>query len=184
MRFCCGFLSAIVVTIVTVLIVIWTGLINVAATHPSPILERVLAFAVARSIARHATAMTNPVAAQPQVLEVGLRQYAEMCLMCHGAPEVEPQAFARHLSPTPPPLTAASVQASSDGTLLWIIANGIMATGMPAFGPTHSDEELWTLVTFLRHLPQLSPGERERLLAVQGGSHQANHAHEHAEHKH
>ena len=117
MRFCCGFLSAIVVTIVTVLIVIWTGLINVAATHSSPILERVLAFAVARSIARHATAMTNPVAAQPQVLEVGLYQYAEMCLMCHGAPEVEPQVFALHLSPKPPPLTAASVQASSDGAL-------------------------------------------------------------------
>jgi hypothetical protein len=135
MRFCFGFLSAIVVTIVTFLIVIWTGLINVAATHPSPILERVLAFAAARSIARHADAMTNPVAAHPQVLAVGLHQYAEMCLMCHGAPEVEPQAFARHLSPKPPPLTASAVQASSDGTLFWIIANGIMATGMPALVP-------------------------------------------------
>ena len=183
MRFCFGFLSAIIVMIVACLIVIWTGLINVAATHPSPILERVLAFAAARSIARHADAMTNPVAAQPQVLAVGLHQYAEMCLMCHGAPEVEPHAFARYLSPKPPPLTDAAVQTHSDGALFWIIANGIMATGMPAFGPTHSDEELWTLVTFLRHLPQLSPGERERLLAAQGG-HQAHHAHEHAEHKH
>jgi mono/diheme cytochrome c family protein len=184
MRFCFGFLSAIVVTIMTFLIVIWTGLINVAATHPSPILERVLAFAAARSIDRHATAMANPVATEPQVLAVGLRHYAEMCLMCHGAPEVEPQVFARHLSPKPPPLTAASVQASSDGTLFWIITNGIMATGMPAFGPTHSDEELWTLVTFLRHLPQLSPMEREHLLTAQSGSHQAGHTHEHAEHKH
>jgi mono/diheme cytochrome c family protein len=183
MRFCCGFLSAIVVTMVACLIVIWTGLINVAATHSPPILERVLAFAAARSIARHATAMTNPVAAEPQVLDRGLRDYAEMCLMCHGAPEVEPQAFARHLSPKPPALTDAIVQASSDGALFWIIANGIMATGMPAFGPTHSDEELWTLVTVLRQLPQLSPGERERLLAAQGG-HQAHQAHEHAEHKH
>jgi len=184
MRFFFGFLSAIVVTIMACLIVIWVGLINVAATHPSPILERVLAFAAARSIARHADAMTNPVAAEPQVLDVGLRHYADMCLMCHGAPEVEPHAFARHLSPTPPPLTAASVQASSDGALFWIIANGIMTTGMPAFGPTHSDEELWTLVTFLRHLPQLSPGEREHLLTAQSGSHQAGHTHEHAEHKH
>ena len=184
MRFCVGFLSAIVVLIVAFLIVIWTGLINVAATHPSPLLERVLAFAAARSIARHAATMTNPVAAEPQALEVGLRDYADMCLMCPGAPEVEPQAFARHLSPKPPPLTAAAVQASSDGALFWIIANGIMATGMPAFGPTHSNEEIWALVTFLRHLPQLSPEQRERLLAVQGGSRQAGHTHEHAEHKH
>jgi mono/diheme cytochrome c family protein len=68
--------------------------------------------------------------------------------------------------------------------LFWIIANGIMATGMPAFGPTHSNEEIWALVTFLRHLPQLSPDQRERLLAAQGGSGQAGHVHEHAEHKH
>jgi mono/diheme cytochrome c family protein len=96
---------------------------------------------------------------------------------------VEPQAFARHLSPKPPPLTASAVQASSDGTLFWIIANGIMATGMPAFGPTHSNEELWTLVTFLRHLPHLSPEEREYLLTAQNASHQASHTHEHAEPK-
>ena len=82
------------------------------------------------------------------------------------------------------PVTAASVQASSDGTLFWVIANGIMATGMPAFGPTHSDEELWTLVTFLRHLPQLSPGERGHLLSAQSGSHQAGYTHNHAEHTH
>jgi mono/diheme cytochrome c family protein len=55
-----------------------------------------------------------------------------------------------------------------------------MATGMPAFGPTHSTEEIWALVTFLRHLPQLSPEQRERLLAARGGSHQGGHA----EHKH
>ena len=76
-----------------------------------------MAFAAARSIDQRATAMANPGAAEPQVLAVGLHQYAEMCLMCHGAPEVEPQAFAQHLSPKPPPLTAASVQASSDGAL-------------------------------------------------------------------
>jgi len=44
-----------------------------------------------------------------------------------------------------------------------------MATGMPAFGPTPSTEEIWALVTFLRHLPQLSPEQRERLLAARGG---------------
>jgi mono/diheme cytochrome c family protein len=27
---------------------------------------------------------------------------------------------------------------------------------MPAFGPTHSEEELWSIVAFLRRLPELT----------------------------
>jgi hypothetical protein len=29
-------------------------------------------------------------------------------------------------------------------------------TGMPAFGPTHQDEEIWNIVGFVRHLPEIS----------------------------
>ena len=37
-------------------------------------------------------------------------------------------------------------------------------TGMPAFGPSRSEEEIWELVAALRRLPHLSADER-RLLA-------------------
>jgi len=30
-------------------------------------------------------------------------------------------------------------------------------TGMPDFGSTHSDEQIWNIVGFVRRLPQLSP---------------------------
>jgi len=29
-------------------------------------------------------------------------------------------------------------------------------TGMPAFGPTHQDEEIWNIVGFVRRLPEIS----------------------------
>ena len=184
MQFFFGFVTAIVVTIVALFTVVWAGLFNVAATEHSPTLERVLAFAAARSIARHAPVKSNPLPAEPQVLEAGLQQYAEMCLMCHGAPGVEPHAFARNLSPEPPAMTSAVVQSFTDGELFWIISHGIMATGMPAFDPTHGEEDIWKLVTFIRHMPHLSPAEQQRLLAAREGDHHTGHAHEQAGHKH
>jgi mono/diheme cytochrome c family protein len=36
-------------------------------------------------------------------------------------------------------------------------------TGMPAFGPTHSDREIWEIVTLVRHLPDLTDEERREL---------------------
>jgi len=27
---------------------------------------------------------------------------------------------------------------------------------MPAFGPTHTDEEIWKIAAFIRHLPNLN----------------------------
>src|SRR5262249_57928971 len=139
---------------------------NVAAMQHSATLERVLAFAAARSIARHAPVKGNPVPAEPQALAAGLQQYAEMCLMCHGAPGVEPHAFARNLSPEPPDMTATTVQSSTDGELFWVISHGIMATGMPAFGPIHEEKDIWQLVTFIRHMPHLSPAQQQHLLAA------------------
>ena len=34
---------------------------------------------------------------------------------------------------------------------------------MPAFGPTHKDEEIWKIVAFVRHLPELPPEEQKAL---------------------
>jgi mono/diheme cytochrome c family protein len=44
----------------------------------------------------------------------------------------------------------------SDAELFWIVKNGIKMTGMPAFGPTHGDEDLWAIVAIMKELPELS----------------------------
>ncbi len=31
----------------------------------------------------------------------------------------------------------------------WIIKNGIKMTGMPGFGPTHTDNEIWAITAFM-----------------------------------
>jgi len=184
MRFFYGFITAILVIIIAVVVVVWAGLFNIAATQHSATVERFLGFAATQSIARLAEARTNPYREEPQVLSAGLQHYADTCLMCHGAPGVDPNEFAHGLSPQPPEMTSSDVQAYTDGELLWIITHGIMASGMPAFGPTHSEEDIWKIITFVRHMPHLSTEEQERLLTAQGNSQYTRAGQEHAGHTH
>jgi len=52
-------------------------------------------------------------------------------------------------------------------------------TGMPAFGPTHNDQDLWELVAFIRQLPKLRPGEYVEMIKETGLQEQDDHGHQH-----
>ena len=89
----------------------------------------------------------------------GFRHYDEMCAICHGAPGIEESEFAEGLYPEPPEFTErANIPGAAGG--YWIIKNGIKMTGMPAFSPTHSEEELWSIIAFLvNRLPGMTESE-------------------------
>ena len=46
------------------------------------------------------------------------------------------------------------------------IKHGIKMTGMPAFGPTQGDDEIWALVAFLNVLPGISAADFPRRSAA------------------
>ena len=148
-------------------IVLTAGLVNFSAsTPPGRLEERVAAFALNRSIERHAPKVANPLARSPAAVAAGLALFRTHCVACHGAPGVDPTEGGASLNPPAPGLTLMRVQARSDGELKWIVSNGIRMTGMPAFGASRSEEEVWQLVAALRRLPRLSAEER-RILARQ-----------------
>jgi mono/diheme cytochrome c family protein len=45
------------------------------------------------------------------------------------------------------------VQSYKDGQLKWIIENGLSPSGMPASKGILTDEEMWSIVLYIRHLP-------------------------------
>jgi len=145
-------------------IVLAAGLVNFSASKPPGRLEdRVATFALNRSIARHAPKVANPLAGSPMAAGAGLALFRTHCIACHGAPGVDATEAGVGLNPPAPGLTLARVQARPDGELQWIVSNGIRMTGMPAFGASRTEEEVWQLVAALRRLPQLSPEERQTL---------------------
>ena len=164
MKFFLGVLFGFFLVGAIVAIVIASGAYNVAATSlPSKMETRLAQFSLNRSVARRAPSTKNPVPATPATWKAGLAHYKENCLVCHAAPGVDAGELAAGLNPSAPELTLPRVQARPDGELFWIVSNGIRTTGMPAFSPTHKPEEIWHIVSFLRHLPELTPEEQKAL---------------------
>ena len=119
-------------------------------------------------MARRAPKENNPYAGEPAAIATGLDQYRNNCVICHGAPGVAGAALSKGINP-PAPALGKSGDDTPDGELFWVIKHGIRMTAMPAFGPTHTDEEIWKIVAFIRHLPDLTAPERDTLRAVTGG---------------
>ncbi len=88
----------------------------------------------------------------------GFIQYDSMCAMCHGAPGLPESVLHQGLYPEPPELYEEDDEWSAS-ELFWLTKNGIKMSGMPAYGPTHSDEEIWAIVAFLQVLPNLTESD-------------------------
>ena len=52
---------------------------------------------------------------------------------------------------------------------------------MPAWGASHTDEEIWELVAFIRQLQKLDHKSYEELVSKYGGSHQHTNGHSESE---
>jgi mono/diheme cytochrome c family protein len=164
MRFLSGVLFGFLLVALGAIAFLATGSFNVAATLPPGKVEKQVAgFALDKSVQKRAPAGKNPLAGNADAVRGGLAHYKEMCVTCHGAPGVDASEIGEGLNPPAPDLTLSKVQARTDGQLFWLVQNGIRMTGMPAFGPTHKDEEVWKIVAFLRHLPELTPEEEKQL---------------------
>jgi mono/diheme cytochrome c family protein len=96
----------------------------------------------------------NPMENTAANAEEGQRIFGYYCVVCHGRDgQSTGVPFAANMSPPLPSLASPEVQQYSDGQLKWIIKNGISPSGMPASRGILSDEEMWAVVIYLRHLP-------------------------------
>lgn len=122
---------------------------------------------IIREIKHHITVRNkdekNPLPFNPENLAAGKEAFGHYCIACHGLDGQNTGVpFADRMSPPLPRLASAEVQSYTDGQLKWIIDNGIAPSGMPASKGTLSDDEIWSIVHFLRHLPPAgSVGEPE-----------------------
>jgi mono/diheme cytochrome c family protein len=96
----------------------------------------------------------NPLPANPQNVADGKDAFSHYCMVCHGLDGQNTGVpFAQTLSPPVPSLASKEVQRYTDGQLKWIIQNGISPSGMPASRGILSDDEMWSIVVYIRHLP-------------------------------
>jgi mono/diheme cytochrome c family protein len=152
-----GFLAALVLVVLTAAVAIWSGAYNVAASdpHAGPV-AWALEQTMKRSVERRANDIESPPSFSAEQVRQGSGEFDEMCVRCHGAPGVEHEGWAEGLRPEPPDLAQAAAH-WKPAELFWIVKHGIRMTGMPAFGASHDDATLWSVVAFLRQLPSMKP---------------------------
>jgi mono/diheme cytochrome c family protein len=96
----------------------------------------------------------DPLPDSPETVAGGKEAFTHYCVACHGLDGQNTGVpFADRMSPPVPSLASADVQGYTDGQLKWVIDNGIWPSGMPGSKGMLSDEENWSIVRYLRHLP-------------------------------
>lgn len=132
---------------------IYSGIYNVSALVPHTALVFWAADTMSdHSIRAHGDDITAPAdLSSPKTLAEGIRRYNKMCVTCHGAPGVRPAELAKGLYPHAPHLVDTSDD-FTPGEIFWTIKNGIKMTGMPAFAPTHTDDQIWSLVAVVEKI--------------------------------
>jgi mono/diheme cytochrome c family protein len=151
---------------------IWSGLYNVAADEPHwKATFWLMNEARDRSVDTQSRGIIPPALQGEKFVDRGFRHFHTMCRLCHGAPGEGPLDFTMGLYPRPPLFPSKDVQQDlTDAQLYWIIKHGFKMTGMPSFGVSYSEEDLWAIVAFIRRLPTLSPQEYQAMAQRAGKS--------------
>ena len=96
-----------------------------------------------------ASSLPNPVAGTDEALQRARDLARVNCAACHGVDGHGQGPVAAYFTPVRPvDFRSDRVRNRSDGQLFWIVANGL--GNMPAFRDLLSEQDLWTLVLFIR----------------------------------
>jgi len=142
---------------------VYSGIYNIGADapHSRPVFA-LLKTLRERSIAVRARSVQVPDLEDPALILKGAGQYAAMCTQCHLTPGMKDSEIRPGLYPQPPNLTRLQV---APGEAFWVIKHGIKMSAMPAWGGSHDDETIWSMVAFLQKLPDLSPKQYKDMVA-------------------
>lgn len=111
------------------------------------------------TLAREAPTTPDPVPPTDANLREGVALFATNCAVCHGSAKGDEAAspIARGLYQKPPQFASEGVEDDPEGDSFWKIQHGIRLTGMPSFRNTLTEQQIWTLATFLKHMDKLPP---------------------------
>jgi len=144
---------------------IYSGLFDVSARWQDPMLVKwVLVTTRERSLDARKDKVKVPDNLDDQtVIMAGFKHYRRMCVICHRVPGLAPSELSRGLNPPPPNFAHLKEDDVDPPEYFLIIRNGIRMTAMPAWGVTHSDEDIWSIIGFLSQLPNMTPAQYEAM---------------------
>ena len=162
--FVLGIVAVIAVGLVGGYVVLRQGIVpaNADAT-PGSLETWVAGMSLRATLDRLAPKEANPVATTDENLIAGVHLYEQHCAICHGTAkgDVSASPVAKGEYPAPPQLATEGVEDDPEGVSFWKIQHGIRWTGMPSWKGTLSDQQIWTLALFLKHMDKLPPAAEQ-----------------------
>jgi thiosulfate dehydrogenase len=141
------FVLGIVVGAVGLVLAGWaysrSGYMPVNADVAPGTFERYMAStALDASIERQAPKVKNPVPITDANLIDGMKFYTMNCAQCHGELTRKESPFGESFYPAAPQLILHPLD-DPEWHIFYAVKHGIARTGMPAWGKTASDDDLW-----------------------------------------
>ena len=157
------------------------------ASPPSKV-ENTVATEVKHEVTVGGKDVKNPIPFSADAAKEGQEHFGHHCGICHGLDgQASGVPFATRMQPPVPDLTSKDVQDYADGQLKWIIENGIGPSGMPGWKGDLTDEEMWNIVHYIRHLPAKGSLGIPAIYKEEAEEHEhaeGHHHHDAAPHKH
>jgi thiosulfate dehydrogenase len=164
-----GVIVTILAAVACVYVILAKGVIPASAdSGPLPLERWASRMSLHASLAKEAPTTPNPVPVTDANLISGIQLYGDHCAVCHGtsAGDASASPIAKGEYPRPPQLATDGVEDDSEGVTYWKIAHGIRWTSMPSWKATLSDQQMWTVALFLKHMDKLSPAAEQAWQAV------------------
>ena len=165
-----GILATILVAGAAGYVAVTSGIIPANADgQPLPLETWAASTSLNATVDRLAPKEPNPVALNDENLTTGVELYGKNCAVCHGTAKGAESAspIAKGEYPQPPQLATDGVEDDPEGASFWKIKHGIRLSGMPAWKDTLSDQQIWTLALFLKHMDKLPPKAQQEWQKVE-----------------
>ena len=168
-RFLTGLVVGVVVVLVALFCYVRFGFVDPRADQEPGSLEMKVAMpALDASVDRRAPDAKNPLQATDENLLAGMKIYQTNCAGCHGDVSHPHAAFGDSFYPRAPQF-AQDPADMPENQNFYIIEHGVRLSGMPAWGTTLKEPEVWQVTTFLSHMDKLSPAVQSAWKAAASG---------------
>lgn len=148
-----GAFGLVVLGAIGAFVVLLSGAYSTAATTQHfKITHRLLDAGLRFSVRSYARDIEVPDLSRAGMLERGSACYRTHCVQCHGAPGIARNPEGRGMLPIASNL-AQSAREWPPEWLYYVTRKGVRMSGMPAWEFRISNDDLWSTVAFLQHLP-------------------------------
>ena len=166
-KFLFGLILGLVLLPAAVYFYFSTGSAPVATTAPPMPFEKMFARMALHARQEKEVPKTVPIAADEANLLAGAQVYKEHCAVCHGLPLQPQTAIASGMFPKPPKLMEGKgVTDDPPGETYWKVSGGIRMTGMPGFGKTLSETQMWQVSLLCANADKAPTSVKQSLATV------------------